>query len=125
MRFVGVNAVESDDFIEAFLVLLMHLLLDFIEWQRYGYVSVRSGGGTGNTWIVGVKGTHLGVGRLGEHFADVQNLIVQRCRFVVFMQRIDGGNKDRLVRNILRLDQPQRHGADPNQVPVGVGQQCT
>ncbi len=43
---------------------------------------------------------------------------------VVFMQRIDGGNENRLVRNILWFDQPQRHRAGPNQVPVGVGQQC-
>ncbi len=54
----------------------------------------------------------------------MQDLIVERGRFVMLVHRIDRGDEDRRFSQVMRLDEPQRNGTGPNQVPVRIREQC-
>ncbi len=72
-----------------------------------------------------MKGPHFRPGGIAEAYAEIQDVIVQLGRLVVFMQGIDGGDDDRALRQLCRFYEPQRRGARPYQVPVRVRQQRT
>ena len=62
-----------------------------------------------------------------QHASEVrgkrENAIVERRRLVVLIDGIDGGEHVRLRCQLAVLDEQQRNGALPNQMPVDIGEQ--
>ena len=66
---------------------------------------------------------HLGAAGVRQRLAEIQNLIVQCSRLIIFVQWVDCGDKYWILRYVSRFHQPKWRGARSNQVPVCVCQE--
>ena len=74
--FVIVDTMERRNFVEALLMVFMHLLLDFVERQRYRNVRIGCRRGDSDARIVGMKRVHVARNRAADQLAELQNLVV-------------------------------------------------
>ena len=67
-----------------------------------------------------MKRVHRCTGLAGQVAGQVQDIVVKRRGFVMFVGRIDSRDEGRLLVQVLSFCQPQRGRAGSNQVPVRI-----